>query len=86
MSDKRQMKGVNEKWEEVRKEHKPKLPIKLLLVGESPPAPGTGKFFYEGGPLAKVVQEAFASVFPACRRAGYRRLPDLLWEDGVLSR
>ena len=33
--------------------------IRILLVGESPPNPKTGKFFYEGGPLTKHIKKVF---------------------------
>jgi hypothetical protein len=56
--------GYIPELEPLRETFRPVGRIKLLLVGESPPDPVTGNFFYEGGPLTKVVQKAFASVFP----------------------
>ena len=56
--------GYVPEWEALRESFRPVGQIKLLLVGESPPDPETGSFFYEGGPLLKVVQKAFALIFP----------------------
>ena len=56
--------GYVPEWEALRESFRPVGQIKLLLVGESPPDPETGNFFYAGAPLTKVVQKAFASVFP----------------------
>lgn len=51
-------------WENLRDKYKPPIPIKLLLVGESPPKLNTGRFFYEVGPLTRHTKAAFASVYP----------------------
>ena len=55
--------GIVVEWENLRNEYKPPAPIKLLFVGESPPKPKTGRFFYEGGPLARHTKEAFESRY-----------------------
>ena len=47
--------------EEIRNKYRPEK-IKVLLVGESPPAAGT--FFYTGDSLTRYTQVAFQRIFP----------------------
>lgn len=56
--------GYIPEWESLRQSFKPTGPTMILFVGESPPDPIRGKFFYVGGPLTAVFQKAFACVFP----------------------
>ncbi len=46
-----------------RKRYKPQT-ITLLLVGEAPPHPSSGKFFYDGNRLTECTKNAFQLAFP----------------------
>jgi hypothetical protein len=50
-------------WKKLRESYRPEA-ISLLLVGEAPPEPSSGKFFYEGSPLTDCTLKAFQGAFP----------------------
>lgn len=49
-------------WKKLRESYKPEN-ISLLLVGEAPPHPSSGKFFYEGNPFTECTKIAFQRAF-----------------------
>jgi len=49
-------------WNRLRTKYRP-TSIKILFIGESPPNLKSGKFFYEGGQLAKHTRKAFEKAF-----------------------
>jgi hypothetical protein len=55
--------GSQSDWKKLRDFYKPKA-ISLLLVGEAPPEPSLGKFFYEGNLLTDYTLKAFQGAFP----------------------
>jgi PilZ domain len=50
-------------WKKLRESYRPEA-ISLLLVGEAPPEPSSGKFFYGGSPLTECTKKAFRLAFP----------------------
>lgn len=56
-------KGNTSGRKKLRDIYKPK-PISLLFVGEAPPEPSSGKFFYEGSRLTDHTLKAFQGAFP----------------------
>lgn len=58
-------KSKMEDTEEIRRMYRPRQ-VRLLLVGESPPA--SGKFFYCGGPMTRYTARAFELAYRVCLR------------------
>ena len=56
------------KWNKIRNDDFKPNRIRILFVGESPPSPITGKFFYEGGPLTRHMKKAFESQYSSIQQ------------------